>query len=875
MKHARFPTLIVNGLVLAFLWQVPSWAGFTESFESAEPSLQVIDRDCWYRLEAQTRTSAHAHSGNASEYVRIAAGPGSRVLIGQRVPAAYVIDELVPELWIRSDRAGLQMMARVVLPRAIDPTTGRPIIAYVVGDIYQDVQSWRQLRIDDFSKRLAGQVRILRQKNKQLRIDPLEAYVDYLAVNVHPGQGITNVWIDDIAITGHAEAPTRLASVDIAMLEPVAPRAARHATNLPDIVRTQIPVRVQGSTVMTRGRPFFARIIEHNGESLSWLHSLGFNAVKLAATPTAAQMHEAATLGLWIVAPPPAGRSDSESYRNVLAWDLGSHLASLDLPAIHDIATRLRTDPRCPAIVGSGQRDLEALAFELDVILYDHSLLGSSLELSEQEQWLRSRDQLARTERPFWVGIATELGEEHAEQLELFGHVDAALVPQLEQLRLMSFQAIAAGGRGLYFRSHSRLDARDEAARIRTAMLQTLNHELIAVEPWAAAGRYAGRVETSDPRVVAHLLKTDRARLLIALQHSSQQQFVVGPVAEKRRVSFYVDGIPITDQMYRFDQQQLEPLRAASGNQSFTAENVGLVTLVLLTQDPLAVNHLSRALRHSHETTTRLRQNITQFVLAETQSVVRQVDRTGNRVHQASQWLLEADQLLRRSEQLLYSGDLSAAHQLNSQANNRLRRVRQKYWEQATIVFPSPVSSPLCATFSTLTTHYRLAARGARWGHNSLAAGQCEDLQHLMQSGWQQHREAGPRITTKVELSGADTHEGRSSLRLKATGMQPGAPVDGWPVRIVTAPVSVRRGQLVRINGWVKIPQAITGSQDGLMIFDSSAGSALAERIQQTRGWQEFTLYRAARRDGPLTLTLALTGLGEVLLDDISIALAE
>jgi hypothetical protein len=327
--------------------------------------------------------------------------------------------------------------------------------------------------------------------------------------------------------------------------------------------------------------------------------------------------------------------------------------------------------------------------------------------------------------------------------------------------------------------------------------------------------------------------------------------------------------------MYRFDQQQLEPLRAASGNQSFTAENVGLVTLVLLTQDPLAVNHLSRALRHSHETTTRLRQNITQFVLAETQSVVRQVDRTGNRVHQASQWLLEADQLLRRSEQLLYSGDLSAAHQLNSQANNRLRRVRQKYWEQATIVFPSPVSSPLCATFSTLTTHYRLAARGARWGHNSLAAGQCEDLQHLMQSGWQQHREAGPRITTKVELSGADTHEGRSSLRLKATGMQPGAPVDGWPVRIVTAPVSVRRGQLVRINGWVKIPQAITGSQDGLMIFDSSAGSELAERIQQTRGWQEFTLYRAARRDGPLTLTLALTGLGEVLLDDISIALAE
>jgi hypothetical protein len=112
-------------------------------------------------------------------------------------------------------------------------------------------------------------------------------------------------------------------------------------------------------------------------------------------------------------------------------------------------------------------------------------------------------------------------------------------------------------------------------------------------------------------------------------------------------------------------------------------------------------------------------------------------------------------------------------------------------------------------------------------------------------------------------------------MRLTATESQPGGPVEGWPVRIVSAPVSVRRGQLVRINGWTKIPQTITGSHDGLMIFDSSAGLALAQRIQRTRGWQEFTLYRAARRDGPLTVTLALTGLGEVWLDDISISLAE
>ena len=152
-------------------------------------------------------------------------------------------------------------------------------------------------------------MRILRQRHKHVRIDPLEAFVDYLAVNVHPGQGIANVWFDDLVISGYAETPARLVSNDIPIPESADARLAGHPTMLPDIVRTQIPVRVQGSTVMAGGRPFFARIIEHNGESFAWLHSLGFNVVKLAATPTPAELHQAATLGLWIVAPPPAGRS--------------------------------------------------------------------------------------------------------------------------------------------------------------------------------------------------------------------------------------------------------------------------------------------------------------------------------------------------------------------------------------------------------------------------------------------------------------------------------------------------------------------------------------------------------------------------------------
>ncbi len=85
--------------------------------------------------------------------------------------------------------------------------------------------------------------------------------------------------------------------------------------------------------------------------------------------------------------------------------------------------------------------------------------------------------------------------------------------------------------------------------------------------------------------------------------------------------------------------------------------------------------------------------------------------------------------------------------------------------------------------------------------------------------------------------------------------------------------VHLNAGDVVCIRGQVRVPSPISGSVDGLMILDSLGGDALAERIDQTNGWREFVLYRAAPHAGDLTLTFALTGLGEAWVDDVSIRL--
>jgi hypothetical protein len=59
------------------------------------------------------------------------------------------------------------------------------------------------------------------------------------------------------------------------------------------------------------------------------------------------------------------------------------------------------------------------------------------------------------------------------------------------------------------------------------------------------------------------------------------------------------------------------------------------------------------------------------------------------------------------------------------------------------------------------------------------------------------------------------------------------------------------------------------------LVYDSLGGPELGERFQLTDGWREFTFYRVAPADGGLSLTFALTGLGEAALDEVSVSVHE
>jgi hypothetical protein len=91
-------------------------------------------------------------------------------------------------------------------------------------------------------------------------------------------------------------------------------------------------------------------------------------------------------------------------------------------------------------------------------------------------------------------------------------------------------------------------------------------------------------------------------------------------------------------------------------------------------------------------------------------------------------------------------------------------------------------------------------------------------------------------------------------------------------VAVTSPPVQAAPGSLVRVSGWVRLPQPIQASADGALVFDTAGGEPLGVRFTAaTKGWQRFTLFRRVPANGQVQVTAALTGIGTAYFDDLAI----
>lgn len=832
-----------------------------------------------------TRTFNQAHGGQASEFVQFRAGSGTYIHFVHDIPPSRVIDELGISLWVKSNQSGLQLAARVVLPRTKDAATGKPHSMLIRGNSYAQAGTWQKLSIDRAAQLVARQIPMLRS---QLGTDvsDREAYVDLVVLNTYGGAGLTELWVDDLEMTGQVAA-------NVAGDRPEDPQAASAAApgGMPGAASSASAPNLPGSGSNGSGQSRLVRAIDYNGEPFAWLKSLGFNAVRVLTPPTPELLQEAAANGLELIAPPPLNHAPSEygaGLAQILAWDLGESIGPELLESTRRLSVQLRSVPaetQLP-LVCLPQGDIWQYSRIADLLVLEPPGPNGSWPLGNTGSWYAQRVRMMRMGTQFWASIRTQVRPLVMDQIRALGGENvAAGTLEPEQIRLLTYHAVASGARGLWFRSESRLDAQDRYTILRAKVLQRLNLELTLLEPWAATGQHAGELAPADADFRASVLKTDRSRLLLVVRRLADQQYVAG-LADDRPVTVEVPGVPETDEAYRVLEDGLQRIRQDRGTgMRIALSDVHDVALVVLTQDRLALNFLVRQINAVRQQSDELARDIAAQMYAavvETHQQVLTFAPAASLTNQAieGQSLSQARSELQHFERLIEGGGHERAYEFLQRGLEQLAATRYYDWKAAADSFPTPVASPLCVGYFALPYHHALSQRlcGAVWGPNVLAGGDFESLPLLQSSGWRNMTGPQPEFGTAVELSVHAPQSGRSALRVQCWPTQKSdelVPPETPPISIASAPVPVQRGQILRIHGWVRVPSAIQGSLEGLIIYDSLAGIDLAERIYEAPNWREFTLYRAAPRDATATITFALTGVGEAWIDQVTVNVLE
>ena len=886
--------MISNGAIrtsftifLLALFASPTAAQFHEAFDSMTPSWKRHESDCTI-IESKwnQRRSNDVAAKNRFESLEIQNGPGTQILVSHDVPPSFVISELLPSVRIKAEQPGVRLMVRVVLPHTDSPSGDGPMTTMLAGPRYEATGKWQKISFadgKDLTEQLRQEIWLLRRRFNS-EVSQRDAYIDKVVLNLYTGAGTTKVQIDDLRLQGMVSAATIADSVrttgTIKKDTEVRQTSLNNAVATPPEKQESL-VQRDGTVLLVKNKPFFPRVVQHNGEPLDYLKAIGFNTIELKSTATFEQLRQAQKLDLWLICPAPSsvGLSPIDfKYDRVLGWSVGDQLSGRDLPVIEQRVREIReSDQRSGRpVIGGAQSDWSQLAQLTDVLSVGVEPIGTSFIASQYSEWIKQRRHATGNGTPVWADIQTELSKSLTAQIGTLAKQSPPIPIEPQQIKFLVYEAITGGARGLRFLSRNRLDATDPVSRLRAQTIEWVNAEITQIEPWAVGGAVMGEIATSDKQIEVTAINTNRSRLLLIQRPTHHEQYLAGDVPVKT-ISFQDSATNGNRSAYLIDQSGIVSLPNSQNHAGINiqVDNCPFAAAVVLTQDPLVMNKLRSSYeRVGKQSIMQMHTELTQQWLAITQLIDQQMERMGKKPPQTSGALDEAATAFRTAQTLINGSSPQTAVDYLNRADERLSFVRREMVTGPLGMFQSKTSTPFVAHASLIPLHWELSGRlgTSTWKPNGLAGGDFENLGHMMSNGWENRRLDNEKLITNVELSEAARVDGRYGLKMSVYP-RTNTPylVESTPLWISTPEVPIKGGQLVRIHGWVNVPQVIQGTHDGLMITDSLGGTDMAERIPVTRGWQEFTLYRGAPSDGVLKVTFSLGGVGEALLDEVTI----
>jgi len=534
--------------------------------------------------------------------------------------------------------------------------------------------------------------------------------------------------------------------------------------------------------------------------------------------------------------------------------------------------------------------------------------LMTSLELDRYGQWLAQRQILASGSKFTWTWIQTHIPDWQVKMLYDKPVTEAfqePIGPQPEQIRLLTYLALANGCKGLGFWS-DRFLADSHQGRDRLLQLALLNQEIEMLEPLLLNTTGDIRwVHSSHPSVkVAILRTTGKGLLALPVWLGSGAQYVP-PQGAVQGLTFTIPLVPDGAEPWEITPVRVQSLqnqiRVTPDGIQVTLPEFDMTAAVVFTSDHAHDGLLAAWQKHTRRVSRTAASWACDLAELQFKKVVTthvSLERVAPPVEDAKLLLREAEKHLLDARRARTGNNDETAYNEALRAMRPLRLLMREHWEKAIKTLDHPCATPYSVSFHTLPRHWELARmlRECPLGENALRSGNFDALKPTdargvavtTLPGWTEQEVALDEVVTSVRIVSSgeakDTEpkkkEGPAQPYLPTSWTKrledpiPPKPVLGTGVLKLTVspkPVVLKKGEKaplepqalervflavntpavkftpgtwVRISGWMKLPDTIRASADGAMFFDTTAGESYSIRLNDPIKHKDLPIWK-------------------------------
>ena len=854
--------------------------------------------DAPHQVLTHELTASSAHSGSHSEQVRFTSEQGANIHYWFGLGRVELIDDLQVTVWLRANRPGMRLMLRVVLPRERDRRNlDQPLTTLLGGDAYDWTGRWQQLTVRAPMRRFQEQMQLLRAELGR-DVNTEGAYVDQVVLNLYGGIGLHEVWIDDLEVG--PQPPT------LGGIRPDGAPARTTGGQSAPVSGTPRAVQVELSKdrLLVNKKPFLLRGARWTGRPPRELRDMGFNTLWVDAQTPPAVLAEAERLGLLLV-PEVPDRLVSETPSSggvnaaltryirefphpdaVLAWQIGSGLTQEQTPLVQRAAQLVRrSQTQADRLIAGGVWDgLRGNSRHVDLVGLHRWPLATGLDLASYRDWLQQRINLAEPAvyTYTWVQTQWPAALRAAAGDGVDAKLTAGLGPQPEQIKLLTYLALASGCRGLAFWEEPTAVETPKAAGPRGRLLaqSLLNQELEMLEPMLASRHANDLLRTKHPEIRVALMRFDGGLLALPLWLGSGAQHVAGQLTLPH-LELVVPGAPRDAQAWLVSPVDVRalPHERVPGGVRVVVPEFALSAALVFTADMTLIARLQQFVMQRQRQAAQWSYELAWEQIRLVELVQQQLAEQGQAHPSTPQLLADARKHLGEAYIAWSRGnvtDLRAVYESAERAQRPLRLLMRSQWERAARTVDLPTSSPFMVSYATLPRHFRFISevKACQNVPNVLAGGDFEAPPMDTLPGWTVQTNTLDEVHLHLARVAENPRQGRQCLKLEITPKDPAqAPLalERTYLALTSPKFDLQPGMLVRVSGWIHIPKPIQASVDGALFFDSLGGEPLGLRLTGPLPWKQFSLYRRVPTSGQLSVTMALTGIGTVYFDDVRI----